>query len=94
MKYVGELHSFVSKGKDDGPPAGACNFLAVGDGDVTVGEGSVCEERLPRGAHVLGTPAVHTGVGAVRVGRLLDAAKVAAGKATSHSGVAQALWTS
>ena len=94
MEYVGnKLNSFVSKDEDDGPTAGAGNLLAVSNGNVTVGERSVREEKLPSGAHVLGASAVDAGVGAVRVGCLLDAAKIALGEAASHAGVAQALWT-
>ena len=95
MEYVGnKLNSFVSKGKDDGPTAGAGNLLAVSNGNVTVGERSVREERLPSGAHVLGAPAADADVGAIRVGCSLDAAEVALGDAACHPSVAQqALWT-
>ena len=93
MEYIGKLNSFVAEGEDDRPTAGAGNLLAVSNGNITVGERSVPEKRLPSGAHVLGPSTVDAGVGAVRVGCSLDTAKVALGDAASHPSVAQALWT-
>ena len=93
MKDVGELYGLVWKGKDDGATAGARDFLTICNGDIGVQKGGVHKERLPSGAHVLCTPAVDVGVGAIRIGGLLDAAEVALGDAASHPSVAQALWT-